>query len=111
VQQLDFLDLFMITSAEKRNKIDSNSNLSGNCIPSYNKGSNPVSKSGANKVLAKQLLVTFANEGIPDDLPLAADYITNAREVESRNEDYDDDDTNEEGERVLPTSARVERRL
>lgn len=56
--------------------------------------------SGNKSVLAERLLVvTLANgEMTPNDLPLAADYITDEQELDSVVDDEDDEDDGEEGE-------------
>jgi hypothetical protein len=66
-------------------------------------GGKPLS--GNKSVLAKRLLVALVTNGeTPNALPLAADYITDDRELESEDDEDnndDDDDDNGEGEAAM----------
>jgi hypothetical protein len=54
--------------------------------------------SGNKSMLAECLLVALVNgERTPNDLPLAADYITDEQELDSNEEDIDDEDDDDDG--------------
>jgi hypothetical protein len=54
--------------------------------------------SGNKSVLAQRLLVALDTGETPNALPLASDYITEDRELESEDDEDDEDDDGEEGE-------------